>query len=227
MLFKTRAIALSHIKYRETSIIAKIYTERFGLQSYVVNGIRSKNSRSKMALFQPFTLLDVVCYHNEKKDIQRISEMKNAHLLHQLAYDIRKSSIALFLTELLVKILKEEQEDTEQFQFLFQSIIELDGATEGLSYFHLQFLLKWGRYLGITPDSSKELIHEIALYQKNSYGASQEKFQLLFEKGYGPGIVLSKSEKHYCLEAILTFYSLHFENTRNLKSIGVLREVLE
>lgn len=227
MLHKTHAIALSHIKYRDTSIIAKIYTEQFGLQSYVVNGVRSKNSRAKMALFQPFTLLELVCYHNEKKDIQRISEMKHSHLLPHLGHDVRKSSIVLFLTEILVKILKEEQADADQFQFLYQSIIALDEAREGLNYFHLQFLLKWGRFLGITPDTSAELIHEIAHYQKNFHSASIEKFQELFARDYGPGITLNKSEKMYCLDAILTFYGLHFENVRSLKSLNVLQEVME
>ena len=227
MLHKTRAIALSHIKYRDTSIIAKIYTEEFGLQSYVANGVRSKNSRSKMALFQPFTLLELVCYHNEKKDIQRISEMKHAHLLHHLAHDVRKSSIALFLTEMLVKILREEQADADQFQFLYQSIIALDETSEGLNYFHLQFLLKWGRFLGITPDTGKELINEMAHYQNTFQTLDGEKFQELFEKDYGAGIVLTKPEKKFFLEAILAFYGLHFESVRNLKSLSVLQEVME
>src|SRR5690606_7155178 len=105
-LYKTDAIALNYIKYKDTSIIARVYTEQFGLQSYIVNRIRTKNSKFKMALFQPFTMLELVVYHHEKKDIQRISEMKSGELLYNLPFDIRKSSIALFLTEILVKILK-------------------------------------------------------------------------------------------------------------------------
>ena len=76
MLQKTRGIALSFIKYRDTSIIAKIFTEEFGMQSYIVNGVRSKSAKTKIALFQPLTLLELVVYHNKKKEIHRISEIK-------------------------------------------------------------------------------------------------------------------------------------------------------
>ena len=76
MLYKTKAIAFNYIKYRDTSIIARMYTREFGLQSYIVNRVRSVNSKIKIAHYQPFTLLDLVCYHKEEKDIQRISEIK-------------------------------------------------------------------------------------------------------------------------------------------------------
>ena len=76
MLYKTRGIALSYIRYKESSIIARIFTETFGMQSYIVNGIRSKNAKTKIALFQPLTILDLVVYNNKKKDINRISERK-------------------------------------------------------------------------------------------------------------------------------------------------------
>lgn len=226
MLYKTKAIALNYIKYKDTSIIAKIYTEQFGLQSYIVNRVRTKSSKLKMALFQPFTLLDLVVYHNEKKDIQRISEMKAADLLHRLPFDIRKSSIALFLTEILVKILREEQTDEEQFAFLYRSALALDQTEEGVNHFHLQFLLKFGRHLGITPPTSKELVAEIAHYQRNTSPEIEEKLQELLVKNYSENIVLRKSEKQYCIDSILTFYALHFENLRKLKSLSVLQEVL-
>jgi DNA repair protein RecO (recombination protein O) len=78
MLHKTRGIGLSYLRYRESSIITKIYTEAFGIQTYIVNGVRSSKSKNnRIALFQPLTLLDMVVYHKNKEDtVHRISELK-------------------------------------------------------------------------------------------------------------------------------------------------------
>ena len=106
MLHKTKGIVLHFIRYSDTSIIAKIYTEAFGLQSYIVNGVRSKSAKNKIALFQPLTLLDLVVYHKENSTLQRISEMRCAEPYQSIPFKVHKSSIALFTAEILQKTLK-------------------------------------------------------------------------------------------------------------------------
>ncbi len=79
MLIKTRGIVLSYLKYRETSIIARIYTERLGVQSYVVNGVRKAKPPGRIALFQPFTLLELVAYvARGSGGLTRLSEFRCA-----------------------------------------------------------------------------------------------------------------------------------------------------
>ncbi|MDP5140324.1 MAG: DNA repair protein RecO, partial [Spirosomaceae bacterium] len=131
MLHKTRGIIINFIAYRETSIITKVYTEEFGIQTYIENGVRSSRGRNRMALFQPATLLDLVVYMNPKKDIQRISEIKCNNPYQTLPYDVLKSSIALFMTEILHKTLKEESENKPLFNFLNQTLIDLDESKVG------------------------------------------------------------------------------------------------
>ena len=91
MLVKTRGIVLNFIKYRESSIIALIYTEQLGLQTYIVNSVRKKGPGSRIALFQPFTLLDMVVYTSPKGGITRISEYKyltgQTHPLTSITYE--------------------------------------------------------------------------------------------------------------------------------------------
>ena len=111
MLHKTRGIALSYLKFKESSIIARIFTEAFGMQSYIVNNIRSKTAKSKIALYQPLTILEMVVYHNKRKEIHRIGEIKCSYIVQTIPYNIKKTSIALFLTELLNQTLREEGEN--------------------------------------------------------------------------------------------------------------------
>ena len=86
MIHKTKGVVLKTVKYGETSVIVTIYTELFGLQSYIVNGVRksSKKGPGKANLFQPANLLDLVVYHNELHNLQRIKEFKWAHIYQHI-----------------------------------------------------------------------------------------------------------------------------------------------
>ena len=101
MLHKTKGIVFRYTRYGETSIIVNIFTELFGLQSYIVNGVRSKSPKSKMALYQPLMLLDLVVYHKENAGIMRIKEVKSLYPYRTLFSDIYKSAVALFINEVL------------------------------------------------------------------------------------------------------------------------------
>ena len=113
MLYKTRGIVFRFTKYGETSIIVNIFTEMFGLQSYMVNSVRSKSSKNKIALYQPLTLLDLVVYHRENANILRIKELKCLYPYQTIHRDIRKSAIALFLNEILNKAVKDQSHADE------------------------------------------------------------------------------------------------------------------
>ena len=99
MLHKTRGIVFHHTDYSETSVVAKIYTELFGLQSYLVNSVRKKNAKVKQHVFQPLTLVEMVVYHKERSGLKRLADAKNSPVLKSIAFDIRKSSVILFMNE--------------------------------------------------------------------------------------------------------------------------------
>src|SRR6187401_2133657 len=96
LLHKTRGIVFRFTKYGETSIIVNIFTELFGMQSYIVNGVRTKSAKNKIALYQPLTLLDLVVYHRDNAHILRIKELKCLCHYQSMPTDVRKSTIAMF-----------------------------------------------------------------------------------------------------------------------------------
>ena len=108
MLHKTRGVVFRFTKYGETSIIVTLFTELFGLQSYIVNGVRSKSGKNKIALFQPLTLLDLVVYHREHANLNRIKEVKCLYPFQSIPTDIKKSALAIFIIEVINKTVKEE-----------------------------------------------------------------------------------------------------------------------
>ena len=228
MLHKTRGIVINYIRYRETSIIAKIYTEKFGIHSYIENSVRSSKGKNKIALFQPLTLLDLVLYHDEKKEIHRISEIKCNFPFRSLPYDILKSSIAIFLDEILNKTLNEHTENTVLFDFLHHSLIFLDEAEEHFENFHLIFLLKYTFFLGFSPQDGNEIATQfrdanVVIPFDNDY---QRLINHLIAADYQTPILINRGARNHLLEVIIIYYHLHVEDFGEVKSLQVLREVL-
>lgn len=230
MLHKTRGIALNYIRYRESSIIAKVYTEAFGIQSYIVNGIRSSRSKTnRIALFQPLTLLDLVVYHKSKEaTLHRISEIRCYRPFHSIPFDIIKSSIALFVTEFLVKTLQEEEANGELFNFLEDTILFLDGAESGFENLHLQFLLQQASFLGFGLESAMDLSDQL---KENHYprlpDATQNRaLQTFLESPYGTPVVLDYEQRRNLLNCIVFFYKIHLDTIGEVRSLEVLQEVL-
>lgn len=228
MLHKTRGIVINYVRYRETSIIAKIYTEKFGIQSYIENGVRSAKGKNRIALFQPLTLVDLVVYHDDKKEIHRISEIKCNTPFKSLPYDILKSSIGMFLDEILNKTLKEHQENHVMFDFIHHSIIMLDELDVHFENFHLIFLLKLSFFLGFSPQNANDIIGQFKDY--NVQMPFDEDYQKLMNQlilaDYLTPLQIHRAARNYLLEIILVFYRLHVEEFGEVKSIQVLREVL-
>ncbi len=151
MLHSTRGIVFHSVKYSETSVIVKIYTELFGIQSYIFKGIHRAGSKIKPALFQSLTLLDLEVNHREKQSIQHAREIRLALPYQSIPFDIRKSSLALFINELVYKTIREEEANPALFEFLWASCRELDTTAIPVSAFHLFFALHFCHYLGIFP----------------------------------------------------------------------------
>jgi DNA repair protein RecO (recombination protein O) len=155
MLYSTRGIVFHSVKYSESSVIVKIYTGLFGLQSYLFKGIRNPKSKVKPGLFQALTLLDLVVYHKEKHSLQAVKEIRLAHPYQTIPFDIRKSSVALFINELIYKAIREEEANPSLFEFLWASCQQLDETNEPVSNFHLLFAIQLCHYLGIFPQMNQ------------------------------------------------------------------------
>lgn len=231
MLHKTRGIVLNFIKYRETSIVTKIYTEAFGLQSYIVNSVRGggKKSKGKISLFQPLTLLDLVVYYKKSPGLNRISELKCLEPYQTIPYDFKKSGMALFITEVLNKCLKEEEENDALFEFLYNALLVFDHLHENYENFHLQFMIKLSRYLGFEPRSADEVFDQVyeAMGKPKNYQEEEAILSELIALPFTQSIKGSNSSRRILLEDLIKFYQLHVEGFRELKSTAILRELME
>lgn len=127
-LHKTAGLVLRAVKYGETSLVVTMYTELFGIQSYLVNGVRTTSAKGsvKAGMFQPAALLDLVVYHNELKSLQRIRDYKWRTLYNRVLSDVPRHAAALFIIELLSRCLKQPEGNPDLFNFTEDILLELD-----------------------------------------------------------------------------------------------------
>lgn len=243
MIYRSKGIVLRTIKYGEASLIASIFTEVFGIQSYIINGIRAPGKASfKASLFQPAAILEMEVYHNELKNLQRIKESKWNYLYRNILTDVIKNAVALYMVELLQKCLKQPENNTALFQFAENSFLQLDGAhAQVTANFPLYFALRLIHFFGfgISDNYSKEMsildlqegifisgtpTHSFFLQEAESYAVSR----LLKVDNYTflSGIRLNKISRREILVGLQTFYALHFQEFGSIKTLPILQEIL-
>ncbi|MDB5112248.1 MAG: repair protein RecO [Mucilaginibacter sp.] len=240
MLHKTRGIVFKVTDYGESSVIVQIFTEKFGLQSYIINGVKKPKAKIGRNMLQPLHLLDLVVYHKNTGNVQRIAELKNSPVLQTIPYNVIKSSIAIFLNEVLYKAVRQQSADENLFGFIFNAIEWMDHQTTGLANFHLLFLVRLTRYLGFYPDSylmaeadyfdMKNGIFsrykpENALYLSPPH---TQNFKDLLNCTFDnlALIKFSNEERRYLLTKLLEYYALHIDGFGHIHSHEILEEVL-
>lgn len=220
MLIKTKGIVFRLTPYGDTSVIVNVFTDQFGLQSYIVNGVRSQTKKSKIALFQPLTLLDLVVYHKEHGNIMRIKEVKCYHLYQNLSQQVNKSAIALFINEVLNKAVKDQTHTAELYEFIANSMMILDTHPKPEN-FHLIFLLGLSRHLGFAPNQTNEVL--------GVHWMDEQEVKLLEQLlriNYQHELTLSYTQRQTLLSSLIRFYQTHIDGFGELKSLPVLQEVL-
>ncbi|MES2810176.1 MAG: DNA repair protein RecO [Bacteroidota bacterium] len=240
MLHKTRGIVLKTTDYGESSVIVQVFTEKLGLQSYIINGVKKPKAKISRNMLQPLHLLDMVVYHKSAGNVQRISELKTSPVLQSIPYDVIKSSMAIFLNEVLYKSIKQQTADEHLFDFVFSAIEWLDHQSGGLANFHLLFLIKLTRYLGFYPDRYQvndadyfdlkdgvfkrykpdSLLYLSPPHTQNFGRLLQCSFENLST------LKLSNDERRYLIAKLLEYYALHIEGFGNIRSHEILEEVL-
>ena len=228
MLKKTAGIVLSHIKYQDSSIIVRIFTRELGLKGYLVNGVRSMGKGSKIALYQPLTLLDLVVYDKENSGLQRISEAKIKHPQRLIPFDMTRTSLALFSTEVISRSILEGYQNEELFDFLEESITKLDSPETNVAHFPLVFLLENARHLGFAPE-----LGEGFLVESIHHPFSQEEIQLvlpylkdLLEHTYHSSTTLPLSLRRKLLDHLVEFHAQHLAHPQPLKSLPIIRQLI-
>jgi len=242
MIFTTKGIVLRTIKYGETSVIASVFTELFGIQSYLVNGARTSGKSGKAHFFQPSSILELEVYHNELKNLQRIKDLKWSAIYKNILSDVTKNSVALFMVELLQKSLKQPETNENLFQFCEDAFLQLDTAdievTANFSiYFSIQIAQISGFRLQNNYSEKKNIfnLHEGSFSEENSPGTEYASTEISYHisellKAIHPNdlseIKMKGKTRAAILKIIESFYAWHIPEFGTMKTLAVLSEIL-
>lgn len=247
MIHKTKGIVLRTIKYGETSIVATIFTELFGIQTYLVNGVRKIQKKNSLGIMlQPAAILDLEVYHHEMKNMQRIKECSWSVVYENLLSDVVKNSIVTYLLELLLKSLQQPESNVDLFSFCEDALINLDQAESNITAnFALYFSLQLPYFFGFkiqSPDPQKMTSHEVYLDLAEGLFTTEKPIHHHFIQGdlahktyellmaMHPDelneIKLNKETRRNLLHAYQQYYALHLNDFGQMKSLKILQEVL-
>lgn len=234
--YKSRGIVLHSIKQSESNIILYLYTDLRGRQSYIVRA-GSRKKGAVRSLFQPLFILDYDGIESSG-GLHKMSEPKLAHHLGELPFDICKSTISLFIAEIIYKLVKEEEANPPLFDFLTRFIVELNDTKTATANFHLYFLVRLSQYLGFMPldNHTEGSFFDIRqgcftteppqhmLYM--DVPQSEVLMRLLrTEIGQVADIQLSRKQRSEFLSSVIDFYAYHTDQIYSIRSIQILAEI--
>lgn len=225
MIIKTRGIVLKFTRFRETSIITSIFTEEVGVSSFIVNNVRSAKAKFKPSYFEPLSLVELTAYHHQDRDINRLNEIKSIAPLHSLRQDIYKSSMVVFLAEILNKVIIEKVKNEALFNFLVKALLTFESIPEN-NNFHLQFLMQLSPYLGFSVENPDDFIDTTS--NQNFYRKEEnlDFLKALIHSSLDAPIKLGSEKRAIILNDIIFYYQQHMGISK-LKSLEVLNAIFK
>ena len=239
MLHTLRGVVLHHISYKESSAIVYIYTDLFGRQAYLAYSTKGKKAKFRSNLMQPLSMLEIEAYHKESSGLQRMKEIRNYIPYQSIPVDPYKSGQAMFLAEILYKVLREEDPNQDLYDFLENSLQFLDVAEEHTVNFHLLFLVQLTRYLGFYPEkqygeSNKlfdmrngQFMEAISLHPDFFDESSSAVLNLLMDTNFDSlkRVKINHEERIRFLGYLMDFYQLQVSGFGKVRSLAVLNEI--
>lgn len=235
MQVKTKAIVISALKFQEKSLIVKCFTLSAGLKSYFVrDAFSSRKASQKIAYFQPLSILEIEAVHKNKGTLENFKEIKTAIPFQSIHTDIRKSTMVMFLSEMLHHSIQEEEKNESLFLFLETALTWLDHHDD-ISNFHLILLLEITKYLGFYPDTTEidlpyfeindgvfSRLHGPHALTEHETDLFKKLIDLKFDNSQK---VFHVIERQILLKILIDYYSSHLEGFRKPKSLDVLKEI--
>ncbi len=244
MTHKTKGIVLRTLKYGETSVISSVYTELFGLQSYIIKGVRqsSRKSQGKSNYFQPGSMLNMVVYHNELKNLQFVREYEWSYLYSDLSFNVIKNAVAMYIVELLQHSLKQPEANPELFYLIEDTLKQLDNGTNTFTAnLPLYFTLHLGSELGFQLQGVYSKATPVVDMQEGTftdeipvhpYYLSGEAAKITSDISnisfYNDleAIQLNRNIRRELMQSYQKFMALHIADFGEMRSLPILQEVL-
>lgn len=237
--YKAKGIVLHSLKYGDNGLVLHLLTDTIGRQSYMIRGVKSSKTRAnKMALLQPMFLIEFEGSESRYGALHTMKDTQSIIPLKTIPFDPRKSTIAIFMAEVVYRLIKEVERNTNLFDFVHDSIICLDSLSSGVANFHLWFLTRMSCFLGFYPGNDysegdlfdiKEGVfvsalpeHRMVISRENSLLLSKLMKCSIEELSK---LELGRNQRADFMNALLLYFGYHLDEIESVKSLQILKEV--
>lgn len=230
-------IALRTIKYNEKHSILSVYSLEMGRLSFLISAGNGREANRRRAMFMPLSIFECVASINPGRDLHTMRDPRVLVPLHGLHTHPVKGSIAIFIAEMLNGVLRESQGDDATFTFLIDAITRFDVIDNGVANYHLCFLYRLGRFIGIEPDVSTYVEGAVFDMQDGRFrmtpplhhkylGADESRVLTMLSRMKFDNMRyyrFNRNQRNYVLDKILEYYSIHYSSLSQMQSLDVLR----
>lgn len=239
MFVTTKGIVLQRTKYGDSSLVVKIFTEKYGNITFLVKNAFSKKSQINSVYFAPLTLLEVTFALKNPTKLHFLKSVSITYHYAHIPFDIGKNALFLFYNELISKLLYETGEDETLFSFLEKMLQELDETPSLRPDSHLFNLLKLSKILGFAPESNfsaqkcyfslQNATFEPIIYNNEHFlskEASAYLFQIQEHIDDAENVhIPPKSVRNELLSGLLCYFQRHNEQINQMNSVEILQEI--
>ena len=231
MTESTNGICLHYYKYSESSVIVKIFTEKYGMKSYIMKGVRKRKSKKKLNLLHSLNIVELEVSNNDKRQIQYIKDINNTNVFNYNSLDINNRFISLFISEVLLRVLVESERSQSVYNFIMKSIFLLNNEKKVSKNFSIVFLIKLSGLLGFYPNkenSEKKYFNldsgEFSNNPSNYFlGDDNKKYFSLLLNDHE--VEIPHKNRKNLIFSLQNYYDLHHYNIKNLKSYDVIESL--
>lgn len=241
MLLTSDAIVLSTQKIKDTSLLVHLYTREAGRMNLLVFGAQSKKKGNCHSLLYPLSLVSIEADIRNSRELNTLKEVRPLEPTHDLLFNPIKSTLAFFCAEVLTHCLLTNEQDPLLFDFIRYSISQLNRQNAGLGNFHICFLIRLSRFLGFQPSLSADnptAFFDLTSAEYTSMQPSHHHFlnesetsvlRQLLRMNYRNMHLFkfTRAERATILEKTLDYYHIHQHGFGEIKSIHVLREMMD
>ena len=213
----TEAIVLGLKKHSDKMSLLQVYTKAEGRLALQVYGAHGKHKIK--AAYQPLSIVELTYSANPSKPFATVDTIDPVFLPEQVYADIRRQSIALFVTEMLMLTLTHPQQDEPIYEFLDDFVHELNGnpTPENL---HINFMMQFAELLGI---GSPEISSQQSAISNQQSAISNQQSAISDQQS----AVSNRRTRQEILRQLCNYYLEHVDSFRLPKSLDILIEVFD
>lgn len=234
MKYESKAIVLNYIKHGETSIITKVFTREFGVQSFIVKGVRSKKSRKKINVFQPLQLILISANFNRKKSLQQLNDV-SLDSSSIVGITIKSQLLCMFIAEVIIKITRTDLVEKDLFDYIWFVRKNMSINNPLNNNFGVVFLIKLSEILGFGPLKKSisnsyfhlELGEFVDFYNKEEGMLDRFSSNVLKKLLVNNNVETTYEERKTVLDDIILYFKFHNYELKNLTSHLIIESLRE